>query len=382
MSPSLDKKIAILLWTLLCAAVVFYLIHTDLGRSLAYWYFDAGHHWLQGQALYNTRGTGFIYFPQAAIFFAPFSLMPKAPAETLWRAISLAVYLYALLEYVRLFPRAEKQRPWIALMSLFTAALAFSSLRNGQMNLLLTGLTLLGLTTIAAKHYWRSAILLTLSVALKPTALVWLLLAFALFSPLRLRLIIAVLIAAILPFILQSPHYALTQYGACWQMLQYAFHYGTSVYSHWAQFFGLLQTFGLTLPQALALPVELVAGLVVLYLSYRCLRLERAQAVILIFALAASYLMLFNPRTENNDYVILAPALAYFANSAWQNRQNVRLGFFVALLIMILGSYSIGHHLTPGYVSWLSPLAALLFAVYLIVTVCVKTRTRLHAPSQ
>ncbi|HEU5432538.1 MAG TPA: hypothetical protein VFU81_12795, partial [Thermomicrobiales bacterium] len=74
-------------------------------------------------------------------------------------------------------------------------------------------------------------------------------------------------------------------------------------------------------------------------------------------------LTLFNPRAENNGYVVLAPALAAWA--AWSYRGGrpwVRWAA-VSLSFAIAGSYE----LTRGHNFWLNPLLASLvlsFAVY------------------
>jgi hypothetical protein len=71
--------------------------------------------------------------------------------------------------------------------------------------------------------------------------------------------------------------------------------------------------------------------------------------------------MLFNPRTENNSYVILSPSVAVFA--AWAffvDRWKLVGWVLVAIVAGISGSYEI----TRGPNYWLSPSLCLIFLAY------------------
>lgn len=55
-----------------------------------------------------------------------------------------------------------------------------------------------------------------------------------------------------------------------------------------------------------------------------------------MFCLAAYYLMLFNPRTENNSYAVLAPVIALLAADAFLVRKQWWIGWLCVLMAMVL----------------------------------------------
>ena len=97
-------------------------------------------------------------------------------------------------------------------------------------------------------------------------------------------------------------------------------------------------------------------------------RLEAFRAALYLFTLAVLYLMLFSPRTENNTYAMLGPPIAAFLAGAFLVEQRPKEGIVLSCIALaILGSRSIEHLLTPhAGTSWLSPLMAVCFAVYLL----------------
>ena len=79
--------------------------------------------------------------------------------------------------------------------------------------------------------------------------------------------------------------------------------------------------------------------------------------------------MLFSPRTENNTYAMLGPAIAVFLAGAYfvenRSREALLLG---GIVLAIIGGRVIERVLTPNAgTSWLSPLMAVCFTAYLLV---------------
>lgn len=379
-----DQKITISLWALFTLAVMYFLALHHFDRSVIHSYVHAGQHWLHGQNLYKHSGTGFIYFPQAAILYTPFSLFNKPTAEIIWRLFSLAVYAYALSRLIKALPESLKVPYHLTISSIIGLALAFASARNGQMNILLMSLMIVGLIQIQQLQAWRAALCFTLGIAFKPTAFVWWLLSFVLYPRLRWPLVIGLLLFITLPFVFQTPSYVHAQYLGCAQMLHEAFQLGVEQHAHWAQLFGLLETFHIDLPQHLETFIRLLAAISTLVCCWYTRKLDARTRFIWIYAFAACYLMLFNPRTENNDYVTLAPTFIYFILESISLGYKRRIIFFIILLVMILGSYKFGSLFTPGYVSWLTPLAAVGFTLFLLRQLWIRAQrkndTLQHAP--
>jgi len=77
--------------------------------------------------------------------------------------------------------------------------------------------------------------------------------------------------------------------------------------------------------------------------------------------------MLFNPRTENNTYSCLAPALGVAFAIAWQTGRRTPAAIHAALALAIVGSWQIGKLALPTISPvWLAPLAAVVFAALLV----------------
>ena len=61
--------------------------------------------WLAGTDLYIYEGVGFVYLPQAAVAFVPFSLLPPTASEIAWRCFILAVLVSGLWRFAALASR-------------------------------------------------------------------------------------------------------------------------------------------------------------------------------------------------------------------------------------------------------------------------------------
>jgi hypothetical protein len=79
--------------------------------------------------------------------------------------------------------------------------------------------------------------------------------------------------------------------------------------------------------------------------------------------------MLFSPRTENNTYAMLGPAIAVFLAGAYlEERRRVEGLLLSCMAGAILIGRLIERLLTPhSGTSWVSPLMAVCFTAYLMV---------------
>jgi hypothetical protein len=133
--------------------------------------------------------------------------------------------------------------------------------------------------------------------------------------------------------------------------------------ARFSDLFGIAWTLGVETPYDVQTAIRGVAAAVTLWLSWWGVReWGRVRGAALLLALAACYLMLFNPRTENNSYAILGPSVALFA--AWAllvDRWRAVGWVLVAIVAGISGSYEI----TRGTNYWLNPTLCLIFLAYL-----------------
>jgi hypothetical protein len=333
-------------------------------------YRAASTQWWQGIDPYSRDPhAGFLYFPQAAVLFTPFNALPFMAGEILWRAATFGLFAYGLVRLNGFFlsSRVSAGRTLLYL-SLLAVPSAFASLRNAQFDLPLAALIVLTAAEVAATRWTAASLWLCLAVALKPLAVVPLLLFGALYGKLLPRLAIGLLLVAALPFLHANPAFVAHEYVRCGQTLLWATGADEPKYSDLA---ALSSHFGYDAPGTLKTIVRVLFALIYLWLgamSFRCR--TRHEAAWIVGALSADYLMLFNPRTETCSYVFLGPFVASLAllylSQAGRHFLGYLLGFAALGLacdaIPKLGTLSL-HDQTDR---WFKPLIALLFLPVLI----------------
>jgi alpha-1,2-mannosyltransferase len=313
---------------------------------------------------------GFLYFPQAAFLFTPFNLLPFWASEFLWRAATFGLLAYALTRLntfflvtrISVFGYLDSYRSLLPL-SLLAIPSAFASLRNAQFDLPLAAIIVLTAAEIAFRRWTAAACWLCLAVALKPLAVVPLLLFGALYWKLLPRIAVGLLIVMALPFLHWNPSFVAHEYRRCFDTLVWASAGDEPKYSDLA---ALLSHFGYDAPQFLRTVVRIIFAVIYLGLGASAIRrLLRPEAAWIVGALSADYLMLFNPRTETCSYVFLGPFVAslalYYVSQAGRKWLGYSLGF--AALGLACDAIPVVHGLTDR---WFKPLIALLFLPALI----------------
>jgi len=356
--------------------LIFLAINTDvvlhpLKHTTMPTYRLASTQWWAGHDAYTTNAhAGFLYFPQAAFLFTPFNALPFLAGEILWRAATFGLFAYALARLNTFFLSPNRPEPGktFLLLSLLAVPSALASLRNAQFDLPLAALIVLAAAEIATARWTAATVWLCVAVALKPLAVVPLLLFGALYGKLIPRLAIGMLIVIALPFLHWNPPFVAHEYVRCFQTLVWAAKADEARYSDLA---ALLSHFGYDAPDLLKTVVRVAFALIYLGLGAISLRrLSRFEAAWTVGALSVDYLMLFNPRTETCSYVFLGPFVAslalFYAPQSPRKWLSVGLGFAALGLACDafpkLGHFSV-HDLTDR---WFKPLLALLFLSALI----------------
>jgi hypothetical protein len=377
-----DPRLAALAWAGVFA-VVAAIVLAGNRRTVTGNYRDAAFLWFQGKDLYEgaiRTGHGFLYLPQAAILFAPFAWLPLKVGEIAWRALSMGAFAIGIRRYASLAGR-EAGAELFPLVTALSLPLAFSCFRNGQSTVLIAALMMIAVADIAEERWGRAAAWLSLGFALKPLVLVLTLLSGALYRPLRWRLLAGTAVVLAFPFLFQSPAYVAGQYRSCLAGMQATARLG--IESYWAHFFGMLKVGGLSVSPSVQTGVRILAagGTLGLCLLARR-RCTAAETGVWLYALAACYLMLFNPRTENNSYAMLGPAIAAFCGKALLVERRPKVAFALALSVAaILGSHQITRWITPPPRSiWLAPLACAGFLAFLAFTLATRKGTPGRAP--
>ena len=328
-------------------------------------YRQASEKWWAGtQSLYTTDQGGYLYLPQAAILYTPYQLLPKRVGEPLWRLTGLGLLALGLWRVSKLLDPSQKERLFLA-ATLLVIPSALSSARNGQVNLPLAGLFLLFVADLASFR-WNSATLwLLLGVLLKPIALAPALLAAACFAPLRLRLIGGFVICLAAAYLHPSSSFVTAEYHHFFQKFILA---GSPlVKDNFSDFFGMLWHWGIhPAPMIISGCRALAAGLTLLFalLAMRSFSGNQLLQAFAVMLLAVLYLMLFNPRTEENSYVMLSGFTALLAARDFVSGLTQR-GKWLAIfsLLLAVDSYGFIYHLTR---IWFKPLISSLFLVILV----------------
>ena len=385
-APSTSRiGFAWLVWILVFAIICSDVVRHPASHTTMPTYRLASTQWWAGTDPYSLNAhAGFLYFPQAAFLFTPFNVLPFYAGEILWRAATFGLFVYALVRLNAFFlsARSVSTARTLLILSLLAIPSAFASLRNAQFDLPLAALIVLTAAEVSAARWTAAAVWICLAVALKPLAVVPLLLFGALYWRLIPRIAIGMLIVIALPFLHWNPAYVAHEYVRCFQTLAWASKGDEARYSDLSAL--LSMKLGYDAPMSLKTIVRVIFALVYFGLAALAVRrLTRSEAAWTIGALAADYLMLFNPRTETCSYVFLGPFAASLALLySQENRKwlGYALGFvalgFACDAFPKLGAFSI-HDLTDR---WFKPLLALLFLPALIGFIFAQRKTPSASP--
>lgn len=351
-----------ILWTFL-AILLFTIVAIDpMGRSATKEYQNASTRWWQGtESLYKGKNH-YLYLPQAAIIYTPFNLLPRRLGEPLWRMVCLATLATSLWAAARLLAPNRSQTVFlVATLLMLPSSLA--SARNGQVNLPLAGLYLLTAVMLARQRWHPAAILLALSLALKPISMVPILLCGVLYPRLIVPLIVWLVVMFGAAFLHPDPRFVLAQYTEFFQKLTGSAAKPTG--HTWCDYAGLLKTFGLTLSDTLNFLLRAGAAAATFGLCLLAKRISHpTRQAFTIILFAATYLMLFNPRTETNSYIILGVWMGLLGAYEGLVRKNFTTAAVWVLMALNLGVENYGpiHHLTN---LWFKALVTLALFVWM-----------------
>ncbi|MHC5009730.1 MAG: glycosyltransferase family 87 protein, partial [Planctomycetota bacterium] len=362
--PRLTEARTWVIWAVLFAVICLLLVVQPGRRSVTPNYAEASARWWAADAdLYGGGIHGFLYLPQSAIVYTPFTWPPPVVGDALWRCVGLVLLAFGIRRLADLGGR-ERRGVRFGLATLLVIPAAWSSLRNGQANLHLSALMIHGCLDLAERRWGRAAFALCLAFAIKPLALVPILLALALVAPVRLRLVIGLVVVGVLPFLHPDPAFAWRQLELAFDKLARSRDAADMAYT---DVMGFLTRLGIVVPAGVRTAVQAAAAVAALGLTaWGIRRSGLAQGCLVLLGAAACYLMLFNPRTETNSYVILVPLVAGFA--VWaavaENRRAEGVALALCCLALASDNYGRGFHALTRL--WLKPVVTMVFAAYLV----------------
>lgn len=336
-------------------------------RSVTPAYRGAAAAWLQQQDMY--LGSGFFYFPQFVFLFLPFHALPVAAGEMAWRLVSVSLLVWGLWRMLALsFSPVERGRAFL-IATLLVLVPALDAMRNGQANVIFAALTLLAASRLSGSEDKKTAAsasyFLIGSLAAKPIGIVMIGLAGLSSARMRWRLAGLMLLFLALPF-LGSPLDNVTgQYESMFRQLAAS---SVSKENHFADFNGLLRVFDAELKGTASLLMRAGAGLAVAGVWLWAARRNRAgDRGFILLGLTVSYLLLFNPMTEQNSVVIAAPWMALFAlRLLILEHRPVAARTLAGLLLSMTLLPELLRKLSPDLGLWWHPTVMLIFlAVFL-----------------
>lgn len=303
-------------------------------------YIAAAEHWLASENVYLMYPGLDLYRnpPGVTPLFVPLTLVPAKLAGILWRLASAAAFLLALRSWLRaVWPeRSLKQTGAIYLLTL---PLALASLNNGQINLLLVGLLMLGCAAVARSRFRSGSLWLAAAAGLKiyPAA-VGMLLA-AVYPRRMIPLFVAGIVAfAALPFLFQRTDYVLEMHRTLAWSLQHDVRSYDDPNRAPQDAFLLLHVCGIEPGKGTYHAVQLAAAAGMALLVLRASRRGSTPAEIaaLAFHLGCIWMTTLGPASEGPTYTLLAPSAAMLLVANHAGRRERRLPFLLALLAYVL----------------------------------------------
>ncbi|WP_252179197.1 glycosyltransferase family 87 protein [Endozoicomonas sp. 4G] len=335
--------------------------------------------WIDRVKLYSGPG-GFIYTPTFAVLFVPVTKLPVFLADLLWRLFTIGLYAWASLRLLKHFQEYSGETLFnrFGLFSLIAVPLAFSGFRNGQFNVVLIAAMMLVVSQIIEQRWNSAALILAFIMSLKPTFIVFFLLATTLFRPLWLRVPVMLLAFLSLPLMF-GLDYGVEQYKHFLEMAHSAVDLGVTT-PNWASFFNIpAQLFNVSVPESLQNIIKvMLAAITWAACFYAIVRHGTKNGLIYLLSFAACYHVMFNPRSVNTDYIILGTTLAFwFATAAFQWRDKTLTWTTGLIALGVLFAFDISRTLVTGATSWFNPLMATVFTGVLIWQL---SRKRVFAP--
>ena len=301
----------------------------------------AGNHWLSAQHLYGDW-RGFVYSPLAAVFFAPLALLPPGWGNLCWTWLNAGIFLIGVCALLGsgIYPGIKPGYHGIAYLLL--VPLVLGNLDTGQANPTVIGLLLLAVAAAPAERWSLAALCIAAATYLKIYPLAVGLILF-LMAPRRLgwRLLLALLVLGILPFLFQHWSYVSQQYHE-WISTRLAddrrlYPIKDVPLDLW---FLLVRLGHLPIPSFVYSTFQVLSGGAIALFCLVGVWKHWSKDWLLagILAFVSVWMTLCGPATELQTYVLLAPAVGLTLMDAFLGSRPLwlRIGLLMVYLLMVL----------------------------------------------
>jgi hypothetical protein len=334
-------------------------------------YHLAGTHWIHGEDVY-TQWMGFVYSPVVAAFFAPFAYLPSTLANIFWRTLNAALLLGGMAAILKTNLFAGIQKRSFGIVYILLVPLAVGNIDISQANPLVEGLLLLAIAAVYVERWNSAALCVAIATCFKiyPIALGLLI---CVIAPRRFigRLLIALLLLLLLPFVFQHWSYVANQYHAWittrvsedrreWPIEKLPLDLWFLI--HWLAHLPIS-------PKIYSLIQLGTAGALALFCALQSWRgWTKNRVLIGLFCLVSIWMTLCGPATESYTYLILAPAIIFALVQAFAAHQPAGLRALVAaaflLQLLAAARASFLPHFKPSWALSILPSSALVFLGY------------------
>ncbi len=352
--------LALAIWCATLVAVSFQIIRGHIRFDAFPWYSEAARNWWAQLPLYETKTIdGFLYFPQAAIAYSPFEWIGVPWGALLWRGFGWGLLCHALWRLSKCMS-PDRPAPTFLIATCIAWAPSLGSLLCGQANLHIAAIMALTTLTLIEQKWWRAAAFLMLGLSLKPIMIVMVLMVVALYPPMRWRTSACLALFVLAPFLVGDFSYVTRQYRDCLTKLVIS----SQPDRLFEDLRGLLWTLGLRVRPSMLLGLRLFAAVGTLGLCrFARRRWSEPCASLVLLALTATFLTLFNPRTLPSSYMIVTPIAATSAAVFSLAREHRRRALWL-IGVCMCSSFAFW---TPRYTEfWLRPLGCAAFATLLV----------------
>jgi alpha-1,2-mannosyltransferase len=364
---NLYLKFAASIWSLTLLVICIIVYVAPHNHTVTNVYREAVEKWMVSESLYFNTINAYFYFPQFVFIFFPFHLLPMPFGDILWRVVSAGLLFWAIWRIVSLSCTMQNELLFLY-VSLVALIPSIGAMQIGQANALFAAMTVHAAACLARSQWLGATLCLVVALAVKPLGVVMILLAVVYYRPIIFRLVLGISGFFLLPFFFARSSYVSSQYRQAFECL---FSASLVIQDRFADLNGLLRSLGMGLTGSASQTVRIGAGFLVMCLwwvgSRRTREPERAW---LLLGLTANYLMLFNPWTEINSYVIVAPSIALYAIRFIKIDVHPKLGWALVFLGVSIGLFpSIFGDTGRKLCLWWCPLIAVFFDVILLSTI-------------
>jgi hypothetical protein len=260
----------------------------------------------------------FLYFPLTLLIYTPFTLLDRVPAAAIVLVLGAVFFTWACATLTLSLLSADwRSRDAIAVAGvvlLINIPAAWFNFKGVQAQVPMTAAMMAASAAIIGSRWRAAALWLFVAIAMKPLAIVMVLLCWALVRDMRWWLAGAVVAVILFPFLFLDWSYLVDQYQAMGMKL---WHIATAPPAQWiyqADFSTMVRALGVELPAGMALAIRLAAALGTLVLAWHVKHDGSARSFgFAVLILSGCYITLFGPRNEFLSFIVVTPSLVLLA---------------------------------------------------------------------